>query len=65
MLVEPGKPENTTDMTSQTAEGYTLWIPDEMSFEENRVEIDLYGVLPWSKILMVTTAKVPRGGCSI
>jgi len=63
VLVEPGKPENTTDMTSHEAEGYTLWIPDEMFFEEDRVEIDLYGFLPWSKILMVTSAKVPGGGC--
>jgi len=63
VLVEPRKPENTTDMTSHTAEGYTLWVPDEMSFEGDSIEIDLYGFLPWSKILMVTTAKVPRGGC--
>ncbi len=63
VLVEPGKPENTTDMTSHSFEGYTLWVPDEISFEEDSIKVDLYGFLPWSRILLVSTAHVPEGGC--
>jgi len=63
VLVEPGKPDNVTDMTSHDLEGKTLWVPDEMSFEEDLIKIDLHGLLPWSRLLLVSTAKVPEQGC--
>jgi len=53
--VEGGKPEDPEACIELRQEGVTLWVPKDLTFEGDRVRIDVKGMF-WSTMVLVETA---------
>jgi hypothetical protein len=42
----------------------TIWVPEELSFPDNVVQVEHRGFL-WNTYLEAVTDALPRGGCAV